>query len=158
MKKRFPALALALALLLAVPAQAAQDTAGNFVRSRTYTGQFSDLTEDSAFYSNVAALYEYGLSVGRTDGTFGLRDDLTVGQIIIFAGRIRSLYRTGTRRRARTPMAETVTPPQLSATCATSRRRGCWARSWTGTSPLPPPGPRRPMCWPMPCRRRPCRR
>ena len=95
MKKRFPALALALALLLAVPAQAAQDTAGNFVRSRTYTGQFSDLTEDSAFYSNVAALYEYGLSVGRTDGTFGLRDDLTVGQIIIFAGRIRSLYRTG---------------------------------------------------------------
>ena len=83
MKKRFPALALALALLLAVPAQAAQDTAGNFVRSRTYTGQFSDLTEDSAFYSNVAALYEYGLSVGRTDGTFGLRDDLTVGQIII---------------------------------------------------------------------------
>ena len=32
MKKRFPALALALALLLAVPAQAAQDTADNFVR------------------------------------------------------------------------------------------------------------------------------
>lgn len=95
MKKRFPALALALALLLSVPAQAAQDTTDNFVRSRTYTGQFSDLTEDSAFYSNVAALYEYGLSVGRTDGTFGLRDDLTVGQIIIFAGRIRSLYRTG---------------------------------------------------------------
>ena len=95
MKKRIFALALAMALALTVPAVAAQDSADNFVRSRTYTGQFPDLTADSTFYDNVTALYEYGLTAGKADGTFGLRDNLTVGQILIFAGRIRSLYRTG---------------------------------------------------------------
>ena len=44
MKKRVPALVLALALALTVPAWAAQDTPDNFVRSKTYAGQFSDLT------------------------------------------------------------------------------------------------------------------
>ena len=95
MKKRVPALALALALLLTIPAWAAQDSPDNFVRSKAYTGQFADLTPASIFYDNVAALYEYGLSVGKTNGTFGLQDQLTVGQVVIFAGRIRSLYRTG---------------------------------------------------------------
>ena len=94
MKKRLPLL-LALCLLLTVPALAAENSMGNFVRSKTYGQQFSDLTADSVFYHNVSALYEYGLSVGKTDGTFGLNDSLTVGQAVIFAGRIRSLYRTG---------------------------------------------------------------
>lgn len=95
MKKRIPALLLALSLLMTVPALAVSDSTDNFVRSRVYTGQFSDLTADSVFYDNVSALYEYGLSVGKPDGTYGLRDSMTVGEIIIFAGRIRSLYRTG---------------------------------------------------------------
>ena len=95
MKKRIPALALALALLLAAPAWAAQDSMENFVRSRTYSGQFSDLSPTSTFYDNVVALYEYGLSVGKPDGTFGPQDSVTVGQAVIFAGRIRSLYRSG---------------------------------------------------------------
>lgn len=95
MKKRIPALLLALCLLLTAPALAAENSADNFVRSGTYGGQFTDLAADSVFYSNVAALYEYGLSVGKADGTFGLQDHVTVGQIVIFAGRIRSLYRMG---------------------------------------------------------------
>ena len=97
MKKRIFALALALALSLSLGtgAMAAEDSTGNFVRTRTYDGQFSDLTADSVFYDNVTALYEYGLSIGKADGTFGVRDALTVGQVVIFAGRIRSLYRTG---------------------------------------------------------------
>ena len=65
MKKRVPALVLALALALTVPAWAAQDTPDNFVRSKTYAGQFSDLTPESTFYDNVAALYAYGLSSRR---------------------------------------------------------------------------------------------
>ena len=154
MKKRVPALVLALALALTVPAWAAQDTPDNFVRSKTYAGQFSDLTPESTFYDNVAALYAYGLSVGKADGTFGLRDQLTVGQVVIFAGRIRSLYRT--RRQVQAP-----TPPRMrprpSGTCAISRRRVSSARSWTSPSPPPPPGPRWPMCWQTPFRRRPCR-
>lgn len=93
MKKRL--FALLLALCLCIPASAAQNSTENFVRQRNYTGQFSDLNDSSPFYSNVAALYEYGLSEGRADGTYGLSEPMTVGQVIIFAGRIRSLYRTG---------------------------------------------------------------
>ena len=73
-------------MLLTVPALAATDSTSNFTRSKTYSGEFSDLSERSVFYDNVVALYEYGLSVGKADGTFGLQDSMTVGQIIIFAG------------------------------------------------------------------------
>ncbi len=93
MKKHIPALLLAVCLLLTLPAQAAQEAA--FARSRTYAGEFSDLAPESPFYDNVTALYEYGLANGRSDGTFGPGDSVTVGQAVIFAGRIRSLYRTG---------------------------------------------------------------
>lgn len=97
LKKRLPALVLAglLAAALCVPTAAAENSTDNFVRGKTYAGEFSDVTRDSTFYANAAALFEYGLSVGKSDGTFGLRDNLTVGQVVIFAGRIRSLYATG---------------------------------------------------------------
>lgn len=94
-RRRLPALLLAAALLLTIPAQAAQGGGHGFVRARAYDGRFSDLTTASPFYDNVAALYEYGLTEGRTDGTYGLRDPMTVGEVAIFAGRIRSIYRTG---------------------------------------------------------------
>lgn len=93
MKKRFPAFLLTLCLLLTVPAYASQET--GFVRSKSYSGQFSDLPAGSVFYENVAALYEYGLSVGQADGTYRPEAPMTVGQIVIFAGRIRSLYQNG---------------------------------------------------------------
>ena len=94
MKKKIPALLLALSLLLAFPqAQAAQEA--GFPRQRTYAGEFSDLDPGSPFYDNVAALYEFGLANGKADGTFGLQDPLTVGQVVIFAGRVRGLYRAG---------------------------------------------------------------
>lgn len=93
-RRRIPALLLAAALLLTIPARAAPDSQDNFVRGKAYSGQFSDLTTASPFYDNVAALYEYGLSVGRSDGTYGLRDSMTLGEVVIFAGRIRSIYRT----------------------------------------------------------------
>ena len=153
MKKRVPALVLALALALTVPAWAAQDTPDNFVRSKTYAGQFSDLTPESTFYDNVAALYAYGLSVGKADGTFGLRDQLTVGQVVIFAGRIRSLYRTGD--------AEAGPGAYAAENEAAALRylRYLQAEGVIGTaaSPPPPPGPRWPMCWRTRFRRRPCR-
>ena len=94
MKKQALSLLLALSLM-SVPALAKENSADNFVRGKTYASQFSDLPEDHTFYENVAALYEYGLSVGQADGTYGLTAPMTVGQAVIFAGRIRSLYRTG---------------------------------------------------------------
>ena len=156
MKKGVPALVLALALALTVPAWAAQDTPDNFVRSKTYAGQFSDLTPESTFYDNVAALYAYGLSVGKADGTFGLRDQLTVGQVVIFAGRIRSLYRTGD--------AEAGPGAYAAENEAAALRylRYLQAEGVIGTEldeslSTPPPGPRWPMCWQTRFRRRPCR-
>lgn len=95
MKKRLLPLLLLLCLLLTTPALAARDSTENFVRVNTYSGQFSDLPTDSTFYANVSALYEYGLSVGKPDGTYGLKEPLTVGQAVIFAARVHSLYRTG---------------------------------------------------------------
>lgn len=93
MKKHIPALLLALCLLLAIPAQAAPET--GFPRQRTYAGEFSDLDAGSPFYENVTALYELGIANGKAGGVFGLQDSLTVGQTVIFAARLRSLYRTG---------------------------------------------------------------
>lgn len=97
LKKRLTGLILTVALsaALCVPAAAAQNSTDNFVRGKSYDGEFSDVVPGSTFYDNAVALYEYGLSVGKMDGTFGLRDSVTVGQIVIFAGRIRSLYATG---------------------------------------------------------------
>lgn len=97
MKKQFLSLLLALCLLV-VPAHAAENSMDNFVRNLdglTYSGQFSDVPMEHTFYNNIAALYEYGLTRGKTDGTFGLTDNVTVSQVVIFAGRVRSLFRTG---------------------------------------------------------------
>ena len=94
MKKRIFTLLLALSLLSA-PALAASNSTENFIRTKTYSGQFSDLRAGSAFYDNVSALYEYGLAAGRADGTFGPEDPVTVGQAVIFAARLRSLYASG---------------------------------------------------------------
>ena len=97
LKKRLSGLLLtiALAAALCVPAVAAPNSTDNFIRGKTYNGEFSDVVPGSTFFDNAAALYEYGLSIGKLDGTFGLRDSVTVGQIVIFSGRIRSLYATG---------------------------------------------------------------
>lgn len=95
MKKRILALFLLATLLLTATASATGGSISHFVRSKVYEGQFSDLRTDSTFYANVSALYEYGLSVGKPDGTFGAGESVTVSQAVIFAGRIRSLYATG---------------------------------------------------------------
>ena len=123
MKKRIAALILAC-VLMTVPVLAAENTADNFTRTRTYAGEFSDLTSDSPFYENVTALYEYGLTVGKGDGTFGLTDTMTVGQIVIFAGRIHSLYCTGaTEAGAAAQGGDGRTPAGQSGDAKGPRRR-----------------------------------
>ena len=95
MKRHIIVLLAVCSLLLTTPVRATEQSMENFTRIHMYSDQFSDLEKDSAFYHNVSALYEYGLSVGKEDGTYGVKDSLTVGQAVIFAGRIRSLYCTG---------------------------------------------------------------
>ena len=95
MKKRILALVLALTLTLTGTTLAANNSTDNFTCTKVYSGQFTDLTTASAHYENVKALYEYGLSVGKADGRYGMGESMLVGEVVIFAGRIRSLYRTG---------------------------------------------------------------
>ncbi|MBE6995884.1 MAG: surface layer protein [Ruminococcaceae bacterium] len=95
MKKRISCLLLMLCLLFPVRAMAAEEAAAPFTRTKTYDGRFADVAEGSAFYENVAALYEYGLTVGRTENRYAPKDSMTVGQTVIFAGRVRSLYENG---------------------------------------------------------------
>ena len=159
MKKQALSLLLALSLM-SVPALAKENSADNFVRGKTYAGQFSDLPEDHTFYENVAALYEYGLSVGQADGTYGLTVPMTVGQSVIFAGRIRSLYRTGdpeagpaafTAAAIGLKDAQRVYAPYLWYLQAETRL-------WTSSSPMWLPEPRWPMCWQISCRKQYCPR
>ena len=97
LKKRIFTLLLTLCLLT-VPAHAAENSMDNFMPAPdgpAYAGQFSDVPSGHTFYENIAALYELGLTIGKADGTFGPADHISVSQAVIFAGRIRSLYRTG---------------------------------------------------------------
>lgn len=95
MKKRLPALLICFALLLSGTALATQNSTSNFQKTKTYTENFTDVAAGSAFHDNIAALYEYGLSIGKGDGTFGVGDNITVGAVITFAARIHSLYQYG---------------------------------------------------------------
>ena len=117
MRKRVLALALALTLLLSVPVSAAWS--GLPRTGAAYAGQLSDVTKDSPFYENIAALWEYGLTVGKADGSFGVKDNLTVGQTVIFAGS-GAFPRPGTRRRDPPPIGRTARRP-MSPTFSTCR-------------------------------------
>ena len=153
MKRRILALMLALALTaaLCVPALAAVDSTANFVPVRTYSGQFSDLSPASAHYENVKALYEYGLSQGKGNGRYGMDEPMQVGEILIFAARIRSLYRTGDPEagaQAHTGegsgtwgpylaylQAEGVVGDELTATCGSAATRAQVAHVLANTLP-----------------------
>ena len=95
MKKRLPALLTCFALLLSGTALAVQNSTSNFQKTKTYSENFTDVAAGSTFHDNIAALYEYGLSIGKGDGTFGVGDNVTVGAVITFSARIHSLYQYG---------------------------------------------------------------
>ncbi|WP_409966834.1 S-layer homology domain-containing protein [Bengtsoniella intestinalis] len=83
-------LACLLAFTLATPAFAA------VARTNVYDNQFSDLEASSTFYDNVVALYEYGLSIGKADGSYDLTGSLTLGEAVVFSARVRSLLTVDT--------------------------------------------------------------
>ena len=129
MKKRIAALILAC-VLMTVPVLAAENTADNFTRTRTYAGEFSDLTSDSPFYENVTALYEYGLTVGKGDGTFGLTDTMTVGQIVILPDGFTACTVREPRRPVRPRRAATAR--RRNRICITYRPKAHWEPNWMG--------------------------
>lgn len=89
---------LTLSLLLGIlpaGAAAASRSMDNFVSTRTYTEQFTDVADGSWYHDNVAWLYELGLTDGITHTQFAPENSMTLAEAISFIGRVHSIYHTG---------------------------------------------------------------
>jgi len=93
MKRRIWTLVLSVGLLLGVLSVEA-GAARNITAARTYTGQFTDITETDWYYDAVTSLYELGLTEGKGD-IFDPEGSITVGEVVTMAARLRSLTETG---------------------------------------------------------------
>ena len=67
-------------------------TVPKFQASRTYGGQFTDVTEDKWFYSFVKTAYEYALANGTSATTFSPDGKFTVAQALTAAANIHTVY------------------------------------------------------------------
>lgn len=68
----------------------------NFQRKNNFSAEiFSDVQADDWFYSNVKAVYEYGLMMGDSATTFRPNGNVTLAETITLAARLHSLYYTG---------------------------------------------------------------
>ncbi len=94
--KRLGCLLLVLALLAALSVSAFAAGAGlnNFTRSKTYSGQYSDVSSADWAFSVIKTCYETGLMQG-SDGRFNGSDSLTVAQALVMADRVHQIYNTG---------------------------------------------------------------
>lgn len=73
-----------------------------FTATRTYGGQFTDVTEDKWFYKYVKTAYEYALANGTSTTTFSPDNKFTVAQALTAAANIHSVYYGKTVRAAYT--------------------------------------------------------
>lgn len=101
MKKRCVCLlALTLAFALIIPAlvgyaasQSAEGSLTQFTLQRVYlTNVYTDVPADSWFFSDVKALYEYGLISGQIGGTFRPDGVLTVVEALSLAVKAHRIY------------------------------------------------------------------
>lgn len=96
--KRVPAiiLAAALAVLLASNALAAQSGLSNFTLSDNYaSGRFHDVTGREWYASYIEDAYNYGFIQGKSENTFDPGGLLTLGESVVLAVRLMSIYKTG---------------------------------------------------------------
>ena len=75
-------------------------TVPKFQASRTYGGQFTDVTEDKWFYSFVKTAYEYALANGTSTTAFSPDGKFTVAQALTAAVNIHTAYTGKTVRAA----------------------------------------------------------
>ena len=102
MKLRACALTLAAFLLLSLTAPAARGAEEGFTPVRVYEAQFEDVAPDAWYASAVQSLYELGLINGKdVPERFAPEDNITVGEILTLAARLRSLYETGSSEAGR---------------------------------------------------------
>ena len=94
-KKLLCALLTACLLLTGLGSAALADGMEGFVPVRVYDGRFADVTDADWFYGSVAALYELGLTDGRSADSFGAQSSVSLAEAISFAARIHSTYYLG---------------------------------------------------------------
>ena len=94
MKRHLRVFLLALVMLTSVTLSA--QASALVSPSTVYTGQFVDIHDGNWFYTNVATLYELGLTNGKSDTAhFEPYSELTVAEAITMTARLRSLYDLG---------------------------------------------------------------
>ena len=92
MKRKLAAFLCALVLLSSVSAAATGGLGAVFSRSRGYSGAFSDLAPELWYHDYAVALYEYGFTEGRGDGTFAGTAQVTLAELLTFSARVRAIY------------------------------------------------------------------
>lgn len=96
MKRRICSLLLALLLLAGTIPPAVAEDAASFSPTRTYQGQFADVSPGEWYYDNVKALYEFGLTNGQGSADrFAPADNMTLAEALTLSARLRSLYDYG---------------------------------------------------------------
>lgn len=85
-----------LTLLCAIIGSSSAIGLTNFIKVRTYAGQFTDVPTSSWYVSSVKGAYEYSLIDGKSASAFDPQGKLTVGEAIKIAACIHSIYYTGT--------------------------------------------------------------
>jgi hypothetical protein len=86
---------LAFATLLSGVHAFAADGFDNFVKTRAYSEQFSDVPSAAWFYADVKSAYEYGIISGKSAAAFEPGANLTLAEAIKLAACIRSIYAAG---------------------------------------------------------------
>ncbi len=66
--------------------------AGNFERSKTYTGHFSDVKASDWYLASVKNAYEFGLMNGTATDKFNPKGMFTVAEAVTIAARMHSIY------------------------------------------------------------------
>jgi|GEM_PF-1093105 len=69
-----------------------EESKSPFKATRTYEGQFGDVTEDKWFYKYVKTAYEYTLANGTSTSKFSPDNKFTVAQALTAAANIHSVY------------------------------------------------------------------
>lgn len=98
MKNKILSVVMAAAVLFCLCSPAAfASSMDNFVVINTYTGNFTDVSEDQWFFENVKTCYEYGLMIGTNEeGTiFEPETYLACSEAIVMADRIYMIYNDG---------------------------------------------------------------
>lgn len=109
MKRRILPLILAGVLLLCILPQAGSAAeAEHLTPTRTYQGQFTDIQPSHWYYDNVTTLYELGLTNGQGSADrFAPAAEVSVGEALAMAARLRSLYEHGDSEKGPEAYADT---------------------------------------------------